>query len=194
VRDDLLGAPGRERARRQEGVTARLRQDAHRVVDVVADLGVYFLETGAAAATTSSPSPSALDSSVRVVEGIGEKYAARLAEAGIHRCRQLLDSGATRQGREALAEKSGISAERLLTWINHIDLFRVEGIGAEYAGLLETAGVDSVPELAQRNPQNLHATLRAVNEKAGEVRRLPGVDRVADWIRQAQALPRVVTH
>lgn len=190
LRDDLVGSARRQGPRQQESLLGRLRRDAHRAVDVVADLGVYLLEVAAG----KESQETALASSVRIVEGIGERYAARLADAGIHRCAQLLEAGADRQGREALAARSGISARQLLTWINHVDLFRIRGIGEEYAALLETAGVDSVVELAQRNPDSLHAKLREVNEAAGEVRRLPSPAQVADWVHQAGTMPRVVTH
>jgi hypothetical protein len=42
--------------------------------------------------------------------------------------------------------------------------------------------VNSVVELAQRNPDSLHAKLREVNEAAAEVRRLPSLAQVADWV------------
>jgi len=38
--------------------------------------------------------------------------------------------------------------------VNHADLCRIDGVGSEYADLLEAAGVDTVPELAQRNAAN----------------------------------------
>ena len=63
-----------------------------------------------------------------------------------------------------LAEKSGISEKLLLEWVNHADLCRLDGVAGEYADLLEAAGVDSVPELAQRNAANLSAALEHTNE------------------------------
>jgi predicted flap endonuclease-1-like 5' DNA nuclease len=190
LRDDLVGTARRQGPQREEDLLGRLRRDAHRVVDVVADFGDHLWGV----ATSKGSQETALASSVRTVEGIGERYAARLADAGIHRCAELLEAGAVRQGREALAARSGISAKQLLTWINHVDLFRIRGVGEEYAGLLEKAGVDSVVELAQRNPGALHAKLREVNEAAGGVRRLPSPAQVAEWVHQAGTLPRVVTH
>ena len=54
-------------------------------------------------------------------------------------------------GRKALQEKSGISGTRILGWIHMADLFRIEGIGPEYAELLECSGVDTAKELRNRN-------------------------------------------
>jgi len=78
--------------------------------------------------------------------------------------------------------------------VNHADLIRVDGVGGEYADMLEAAGVDSAAELAQRNAANLHARLAEVNEQKSLVRRLPSEAEVESWIENAKALPRVVHH
>jgi predicted flap endonuclease-1-like 5' DNA nuclease len=128
------------------------------------------------------------------VEGIGEAYAQKLREAGIATTQALLEKGASPQGREEIAEKTGISGRLILQWVNHVDLFRITGIGEEYADLLEAAGVDTVPELAQRNAENLFQKLRAVNEEKKLVRRLPTQAQVRDWVEGAKQLPRVITY
>jgi len=128
------------------------------------------------------------------IEGIGEVYARKLQEAGISTTDALLKVGASPQGRKQIAEKTGISGKLILEWINHADLFRIKGIGEEYSDLLEAAGVDTVPELAQRNPGNLYAKVVEVNEQKKLVRRLPTQAQVSDWIEQAKGLPRVITY
>jgi predicted flap endonuclease-1-like 5' DNA nuclease len=128
------------------------------------------------------------------VEGIGEVYARKLKEAGIATDKALLDQGATRAGREKIAKATGISHKRILRWVNHVDLFRINGVQKQYAELLEAAGVDTIPELAQRVPDHLLPALAAVNDKKNLVRRLPTADQVAEWVNQAKSLPRVVTY
>jgi predicted flap endonuclease-1-like 5' DNA nuclease len=81
-----------------------------------------------------------------------------------------------------------------LTWANRFDLARVRGIGPKYANLLEQAGVDTIPELAQRNPENLSAKLAEVNATAGVVKMLPYPGHVASWVSQAKELPRLITY
>jgi len=127
-------------------------------------------------------------------EGIGETYAQRLKEAGISTTQALLEKGASPHGRKGIAEKAGISGTLILRWVNHVDLFRIKGVGEEYADLLEAAGVDTVPELVQRNAGNLYQKLIAVNEEKKLVRRLPIPAQARDWIAQANRLPRVVTY
>ena len=128
------------------------------------------------------------------VEGIGEVYSGKLAAKGISTAEELLEKGASPRGRKNIAEETGISAKLLLEWINHVDLFRIKGVSEEYADLLEASGVDTVPELAQRNPENLYQKLVEVNDKKELVRRLPSDDQVKGWIEQAKELPRVITY
>ncbi len=126
------------------------------------------------------------------VEGIGESMAQKLREAGINNTDQLFEKGATKQGRKEIAEKTGIPESTILTWINHLDLYRIKGIGSEYADLLEAAGVDTVLELAQRNPKNLYETLVKVNQEKKLVRKLPALSQVINWVEQAKKLERGV--
>jgi len=128
------------------------------------------------------------------IEGIGPVYAQKMREAGIATIEALLETGATPQGREELAEKSGIGGKLILEWVNHADLFRIKGVASEYSDLLEEAGVDTVVELAQRNPHNLFEKMRAVNAEKELVRRLPTEGQVSDWVAQAKALPRIVNY
>jgi predicted flap endonuclease-1-like 5' DNA nuclease len=128
------------------------------------------------------------------VEGIGEVYGQKLRATGITTTQALLEKGASRQGRTEIAEKTGISERLILEWVNHVDLFRIKGVGEEYSDLLEEAGVDTVPELAQRNPEHLHQKLVAVNQEKKLVRQLPTRSQVSDWIEQAKRLPRVITY
>ncbi|HEY6068791.1 MAG TPA: DUF4332 domain-containing protein [Gaiellaceae bacterium] len=128
------------------------------------------------------------------IEGIGPAYAEKLGAHGLTSVDDLLEHGGTAAGRQTLAEKSGISETLLLEWVNHADLFRINGVGSEYADLLEEAGVDSVPELAQRNAANLAAAMAQVNESKNLVRRAPTESEVAGWIDHAKTLPRAVHH
>lgn len=72
-----------------------------------------------------------------------------------------------------MAAATGIEPSKLLEWVNHADLFRIRGIGSEYADLLEAAGVDTVPELRQRNAKALYETLVKTNAQKHIVRKMP---------------------
>ena len=128
------------------------------------------------------------------IEGIGPVFAEKLGKAGIKTTEVLLEMGGSAKGRKDLAAKTGITEDKLLEWVNRADLFRIKGIGSEYSDLLEAAGVDSVPELANRKPENLVEKLTAVNAEKKLVCKLPALSLVAGWVEQAKALPKVVTH
>lgn len=126
------------------------------------------------------------------IEGIGEKYAAQLKTLGLENQTQFLEACSHPKGRETLVEKTGISHKLILKWTNQADLSRIKGIAEEYSELLERSGVDSVPELAQRNAEHLYQKMREVNEQAKLVRHTPGLSQVEAWIAEAKTLPRMV--
>ncbi len=128
------------------------------------------------------------------IEGIGEVYASKLTAAGVTSLENLLKTCCEKKGRAALAEKSGVSEKLILNWVNRADLSRIKGVSTQYADLLECAGVDTIPELAQRKPENLQSKMVEVNEEKKLVRKLPTVSQVQDWVAQAKALPRVVKY
>lgn len=132
--------------------------------------------------------------SLMKIEGIGEKYAMKLKMIGISNTQSLLERGRTPQGRKEIAEKSGITKTLILEWVNLADLFRIKGVGEEYSDLLEETGVDTVVELAQRNPINLYDSVVEVNKKKKLVRKLPTKDQVKDWVKQSKKLPRIVEY
>jgi len=134
--------------------------------------------------------------SLTKVEGIGKKFQKQLQKAGISTTDALLKNGATRKGRNQIAKESGISVKLILEWVNHSDLFRIKGVGEEYADLLEASGVDTVVELGKRVPENLLAKMAEVNSKGKKklVRQLPGINQIKAWVKQAKKLKRVVTH
>jgi len=128
------------------------------------------------------------------IEGIGEVYSKKLEDVGINTVDKLLKEGATRKGRDDLAEKTGISGALLLKWVNHADLIRIVGVAERFSELLEAAGVDSVPELAQRVAAHLHAKLVEVNAAKSLTRRIPTEKQIGEWIEQCKNLERVVHH
>ncbi len=131
---------------------------------------------------------------IKKIEGIGEKFTSKLNTIGIRTMNQLLEEGATPAGRRNLEKNTSISPKLILRWVNMADLFRIKGIGEEYSDLLEAAGVDTVPELAQRNAESLYAKMSEVNKTKKLVRQLPGAGQVAKWIAQAKSLSRKVNY
>jgi len=128
------------------------------------------------------------------VEGIGPSFATKLNAVGIKTTDGLLKQASTKKGRKELADKTGISEKLVLEWVNHIDLMRIKGVGAEYADLLEASGVDTVVELATRKADNLVKKMETINQEKQLVRQLPSLAMVEEWIKQAKTLPRVIEY
>jgi predicted flap endonuclease-1-like 5' DNA nuclease len=130
---------------------------------------------------------------IEVIEGIGPAHASALQQAGVTHVRHLLQRATSASGRSVLASETGLSPALLVEWLNHIDLMRIRGVGAEYSDLLEAAGVDSPVELAQRSPARLAALLAETNAHKPLVRRVPSERVLAGWISDARTLPRLLT-
>ena len=138
--------------------------------------------------------PNGWKGKLESVEGIGPAYATELRKGGVESIASLLKKGATKKGREDIAQVTGLSETRILAWVNRADLYRVKGVGGQYSDLLEQSGVDTVMELAQRNPKNLHETLLETNERCHLVRKVPTESQVKSWVRYAKSLKRVVEY
>ena len=128
------------------------------------------------------------------VEVIGEVYSKKLIEAGINTVDDLLEKCAKPAGRKELAEASGISAKLILTWTNHADLMRINGVGPQFSELLEAAGVDTVKEFRHRKAENLVAKMIEINEQKNLVNRVPSVTEVQKMIDQAKELPPMMEY
>lgn len=128
------------------------------------------------------------------VEGIGPVYAEKLLAAGIKDTDVLLEKCAKPAGRKALEEETGISGKLILTWTNHADLIRINGIGPQFAELLEAAGVDTVKELKHRKPENLQPKLEEINNEKHLVGRVPALKEVERMVAEAGELPAVVEY
>jgi predicted flap endonuclease-1-like 5' DNA nuclease len=142
-------------------------------------------------ANVSTPKTTERVSKIIEIEGIGPQYSEKLNQVNIYTTSDLLEAGATPSMRKELAEKTSISHKLILRWVNISDLFRIKGVGEEYADLLEEAGVDTVVELSTRNAANLHAKILEVNKAKKLVRRPPSIER---WVKEAKTLPRKIEY
>ena len=131
---------------------------------------------------------------IEEIEGIGPVMGEKLRAAGVKTTDALLENTKTKKQRQDLAEATGISEKLILRFANMADLFRINGVGQEFAELLEAAGVDTVPELAQRRPDNLTAKMEEVNAEKKLTRRTPSLKEVEKWVAEAKELPRALEY
>lgn len=128
------------------------------------------------------------------IEGIGSTFAAKLEKAGVKSVNGLLEKGGSKAGRKAIASSSGLDEGKILNWVNMADLFRIKGVGSQFAELLKASGVDTVKELRNRNAANLHSALVDVQAKKKITKTVPGAGQVEDFINQAKKLDPKVSH
>ena len=135
-----------------------------------------------------------MDYKIIDIEGVGDVYAEKLQAAGINKVSELLEKCAAAKGRKELAEATGINEKLILRWTNHADLFRINGVGPQFAELLEAAGVDTVKEFRHRVAENLQPKLAEINEAKNICNRVPAVSEIQKMIDQAKELEPKVTY
>ncbi len=128
------------------------------------------------------------------IQGIGPSFAEKLKAAGINNTTEMLEKGSTKNGRNQIVAATGIDDAKILTWVNHCDLHRINGIAGQTSELLEAAGVDTVKELANRNAVNLGAKVKEVNAAKKLTGRVPSEKRLQKMINQAKTLEQKVFH
>jgi predicted flap endonuclease-1-like 5' DNA nuclease len=131
---------------------------------------------------------------ITTIEGIGDAYGAKLKAKGVAKTGQLLEVAGTKKGRVKLSQDTGLPESLILTWVNHADLMRINGVAGQFAELLEAAGVNSVKELALRNAENLHEKLHATNDKLGLSGTTPSMEVIKSIIEQAKHMDQTVFH
>lgn len=116
----------------------------------------------------------------------------QLASIGVTTSNAFLERGATPEGRAALSSETGIDQVILLQRLYLTDLERVSGIAWETANLLVHAGVSTVPDLAYRNPEDLHPHIKATNDTHKILKRAPTLAQVRGWVEHARELQTVI--
>lgn len=154
----------------------------------------FVLAVMVAASLHAADKPKVAKGKLTSIQGIAEATEKKLNDAGVTSVDELLEKGATPKGREELAAKSGLGAAQILKFVNYADLFRIKGIAGQTAELLEAAGVNTVAELAQRNPANLAAKLKEVNDEKKLTGKVPTEKQAGEWIEAAKTLPKKVTY
>lgn len=122
------------------------------------------------------------------IEGIGPAFQEKLEAAGVTTVEGLLEKGATDSSRATLAEATGIPQKRIDTWVSMADLFRVKGIGRQFAELLVRSGVSSAADLASADAASLRTELEANNAEKNMVKVIPSVDALNKFMDAARAL------
>lgn len=128
------------------------------------------------------------------LRGASTSLVEALAAEGVTDNEAFVQAAAAPGQRKALAARCESDAATILELANRADLARIKGVSGVYSDLLENAGVDTVKELATRNPENLHQKLLETNEAMQLTQRPPTAAQVEAWIAQAKDLPKLLTY
>jgi predicted flap endonuclease-1-like 5' DNA nuclease len=128
------------------------------------------------------------------LDGLAPGITAKLRSQGVRTTGRLLELAKNAKGRKGLAELTGIDEKCILRLANIADKMRIKGVGEDYAGLLEAAGVLTVRDLKYRNPANLAKAMADANAERKLVRLLPSEKTVVRWIELAKKLPLKISY
>ncbi len=117
------------------------------------------------------------------LRGISDDDVRRLRSRGINHTNQLLHRTSLGIDRERLSKKTGISAERLLEFVNQCTLLEVSGMD-RFLPIIRRLGIDSMKDLRAQDAAVLHEKVVGAVGLAGA----PSLSDVQYWISQATAL------
>jgi hypothetical protein len=126
--------------------------------------------------------------------GVSAEHAARLEAAGITDVEQMLDAGGTPQGRQRLAEETGVPPEAILEMVKLADLSRMGALKQVRARLYYDAGVDTQEKLAGWEPEALWQMLAEFVARTGFEGFAPLPKEVRNGVAAARRLPRRVEY
>lgn len=133
-----------------------------------------------------------MNESIRNVEGIGSEYQSKLEYVGIKTVSELLAKTVTQESRDELSKRSHIPVGFIDNWASMLDLTRVEGVGYQYAELLTYSGIKSVEDFRKRNPQDLHKTLKEINDEKHFTSIVPSAQMLDGLIQSSKSITNVV--
>ncbi len=133
---------------------------------------------------------------IEALEGVGPAYGQQFRGMDIEYVDQLLEKGATSEGRAEIGAGTSFSPEQIQTWVSCSDLFRLDGVEGDYAELLQAADVASVQDLSGKDASDLLSKMEEANNK-GEKKLVvdgpPSADELGKWINQAKALDTILS-
>ena len=101
----------------------------------------------------------------------------------------------TRNDRQIITDILGIHEDDVLTMANMADLMRIDTITPQWAWLLEKVGVDTIPELGQRNPEHLFKVLDEYDIAFIQgLENKPAIDTVSSWTKTAKVMKRFLKY
>lgn len=170
-------------------------QEVHSVLEAIDQLTGHTPATGTEvdevvaeaepeqAPVTPGPGPFGDVHPIEDIEGIGETFAAQLADIEIEDTQQLWQADPTE-----VADHLDISDKVTRRWKAQAELMALDGIGPQYAELLARVGIGSIEDLAEADVGDLVERIQAKDDelKVSIQKNTIGEARVSTWVEAAQ--------
>lgn len=131
---------------------------------------------------------------LKAIQSLPDQHIGRLEAIGVIDAEGVLEAGPTKEKREELSRRSGLSSDEVLRLVKLADLTRIVDIKGLRVRLLYEAGVDTVAKVSGQDPEMLRDRLVEVNERMRILARHPTLAETNYWVAQAKALKRVVEY
>ncbi|MCH9699695.1 MAG: DUF4332 domain-containing protein [Gammaproteobacteria bacterium] len=134
---------------------------------------------------------------IDAIEDIGSERCKILRENGVSMLNEfLIQYGNSKRSRQELAGLLAADYQQINQWISIADLMRVQGVGYQYAQLLEAAGIRSITELSQYRSNELLTKMKQQNKDSQNntvIVKLPDQSQIKSWIEIAKSLSTMVS-
>jgi predicted flap endonuclease-1-like 5' DNA nuclease len=130
------------------------------------------------------------DITIESIEGIGKSYARKLQMISISTTKDFLEKCNTPEDFDRIAKHLNVDPIVIKQWWSMADLLRIPTMTGQFAELLTASGVQSVPELLDKNSSKLLRKLERVNEVERRAPTTPSEKLLREWINSAKELSR----
>jgi hypothetical protein len=122
------------------------------------------------------------------IERLTAEEVALFERVGIDNTQALLEEGATPEGRQDIAARTGIDEAEIHHLTTIADLLRVPGITGSFANLIAATGIESVSHLSEQKPYQFALKLKEINTELQLLPTCPGATTVSQWVDEAAQL------
>ncbi|NNF15105.1 MAG: DUF4332 domain-containing protein [Gammaproteobacteria bacterium] len=142
--------------------------------------------TTSVAATNKGRAVSA-EAQLTNLVGMNDNHVNKLVGIGIESIDDLLAVARDQQQCEALADELQLEDFVINKWVRMAEFLRIPELSPQVAEFLVFAGVNSVDDLAQRNPESLAHKLEHVNSKEKRIADVPSRRQIENWLTHLQS-------
>ena len=126
--------------------------------------------------------------------GVNHQHTHALRKEGVFTSEHMLKVGRTKEGREKLAEKTGVPFSAILELVKLADLSRIPGLARKRARLYHDAGLDTMDKIAKWDPEKMQQMLAEFVERTKFDGTPPTPFEAAFTVKLAKYFQRIVEY